>query len=127
MHAGQPLAGTPLNWCELAEYGGDEQIAAKLNKGHLGTKLTLADPSGNTQVDAAINDPNLAIFQSFDGKAIFHQPRRSFYSGGLALDIEIGGTGNASVAQNPPAPQMQRLPAILDIPSKRWIFANRRI
>ncbi|MBS1999542.1 MAG: hypothetical protein JSS86_24620 [Cyanobacteria bacterium SZAS LIN-2] len=125
-HAGQPLPGYPLNWCELPEYGGDEQCAAKLNKGHLGTRLTLVDPSGQALPEEAINDPNFSLFQNFDGKTLFHQPRRSFYSGGLALDIEIGGTGDpAPVTQVPQTPAP--LPAILDIPSKRWIFANRKI
>jgi hypothetical protein len=128
LHAGQPLAGNPLNWCELPEYGGDEHMAAGLGKGHLGTKLTMVDPNGTALPDEAINDPNFALFRSFDGKTLFHQPRRSFYSGGLALDIEIGGTGNSSMAAaQPPEPHIQQLPAILDIPSKRWIFANRRI
>jgi len=157
-HAGQPLAGYPLNWCELPEYGGDEHAAAKLNKGHLGTKLTLVDPSGQALPEDAINDPNFSLFQNFDGKTLFHQPRRSFYSGGLALDIEIGGTDAPApmIAEAPPQPQTvtaspgagpnqtpagepvttppptataspRPLPPILDIPSKRAIFANRKI
>jgi len=155
-HGGQPLAGYPLNWCELPEYGGDEHAAAKLNKGHLGTKLTLVDPNGQALPEEAINDPNFSLFQNFEGKALFHQPRRSFYSGGLALDIEIGGTTQADsepateIASAPTVPQPSApnpvqtstagpvvvpppvvtptpLPAILNIASKRYIFANRKI
>jgi hypothetical protein len=128
MHAGQPLAGTPLNWCELTEYGGDPEMAKKLNKGHLGTKLTLVDATGNTLPDSAINDPNFALFQTFEGKSLFHQPRRSFYSGGLALDIEIGGTTSAgNMAAGATDSNGSQLPSILNIPSKAWIFANRKI
>ncbi len=88
-HGGQPLAGIPVNWCELQEYGGGEQLAAKLDKGRLGTGLIMDDP--NYIASAAISEPGFGIFKSLAGKAVL-QPRKSFYSGGLALDIEIGGT-----------------------------------
>lgn len=83
-HCGQPLPGNPLNWCELSEYGGDQGTAKELGKGRLSTRLTVANPFSLT------NSGNL--FQRFDGKPLAAQPRRSLYSGGLALDIEIGGT-----------------------------------
>jgi hypothetical protein len=88
-HAGQPLAGVPINWCELQEYGGGEQLAAQLDKGRLGTGLVMDDP--NYIASAAVSEPAFGIFRNFAGKATL-QPRKSFYSGGLALDIEIGGT-----------------------------------
>lgn len=91
-HAGQPLAGNPLNWCEIPEYGGDEHQASDLGKGRLGTGLTLLDPTGATDPELAIHDQNFSLFRQLDGKSMCMQPRRSFYSGGLALDIEIGGT-----------------------------------
>ncbi|MBA3858989.1 MAG: hypothetical protein C0507_18950 [Cyanobacteria bacterium PR.3.49] len=79
-HAGQPVAGNPLNWCELSEYGGDDFIAGAVRKGRLATGLTLLNP----------NDGQ-SMFRGFDGKTICLQPRKSYYSGGLAVDIEIGG------------------------------------
>lgn len=79
-HAGQPIAGNPLNWCEIAEYGGDDFIAGAVHKGRLATGLTLANPF----------DAN-SSFRGADGKTICLQPRKSYYSGGLAVDIEIGG------------------------------------
>lgn len=79
-HAGQPIAGNPLNWCELAEYGGDDFIAGAVHKGRLATGLTLVNP-----FDAQ------SSFRGADGKTICLQPRKSYYSGGLAVDIEIGG------------------------------------
>jgi hypothetical protein len=91
-HAGQPLPGYPLNWCELQDFGCDEQAALNACKGRLGTKLTLVDPEGWATPTDAINNVNYNLFKTFDGKTLFMQPRRSFYSGGLALDIEIGGT-----------------------------------
>ncbi len=152
-HAGQPLAGYPLNWAELPEYGGDEHMAANLEKGRLGTGLSMLDPRGTSLPEEAINDPNFALFQHPDGKRLLLQPRRSFYSGGLALDIEIGGTSppqtiwiaappasqpapllvappprlvaTTMAAPKPPAPPP--LPPILNLPSKLYIFANRKI
>lgn len=103
-HAGQALPGYPLNWCEIPEYGGDEFIAKGLSKGRLGTHLSLADPgvpSGTTGDDSSSSTAPGAtpdLFRHFDGKTLFLQPRKSFYSGGLALDIEIGGTRQASTA-----------------------------
>ena len=83
-HCGQPLPGNPLNWCELSEYGGDMNMAKDLGKGRLSTRLTVSNPL------SLANAGN--FFQRFDGKPLNMQPRRSHYSGGLALDIEIGGT-----------------------------------
>jgi hypothetical protein len=110
-HGGQPLAGYPLNWCELRDYGGDEQTARALGKGKLGTQLTVVDQNA---LPPDANDMFTEIFRKLDGKALTVQPRRSFYSGGLALDIEIGGIRDFQ-------------PSVLDIPSKRKYWANRKI
>ncbi len=111
-HAGQPLAGTPLNWCELREFGGDEQTALGLCKGRLGTQLTITDPNNSEPVEdqSMLTD----LFRKIDGKPLTLQPRRNFYSGGLALDIEIGGIRDYQ-------------PPTLDIPSKRRFLTNRKI
>ena len=77
-HGGQPLTGNPINWCELHEYGGDEMIAKSLGKGRLGTGLNLSNPI------ALLSQKKL-------------QPRSNYYSGGLALDIEIGGTNPPNI------------------------------
>ena len=97
-HGGQPLAGYPLNWCELREFGGDEAMAQQLGKGRLGTHMAMVgndvDPyeflkrAGSNQGDSG----GQIVFCSSDGKPLTLQPRKNFYSGGLALDIEIGGT-----------------------------------
>ncbi|MDZ4838214.1 MAG: hypothetical protein SGJ27_30900 [Candidatus Melainabacteria bacterium] len=111
-HGGQPLAGNPLNWCELRDFGGDEQTALYLGKGRLGTQLTLTDPANTSPAE----DTNMLtdLFRKIDGKPLSLQPRRNFYSGGLALDIEIGGI-------------RQFQPPTLDIPSKRMFLTNRKI
>lgn len=98
-HCGQPLEGFPLNWCELDEYGGDEHIARGLGKGRLGTNLLLIDPTGSASLDEAVQDATRSPFRTIEGSPLAFQPRRSFYSGGLALDIEIGGI-KASTAKD---------------------------
>jgi len=97
-HAGQPIAGNPLNWCELAEYGGDDFIAGAVRKGRLATGLTLLNPG----------DKNSA-FRGFDGKTICLQPRKSYYSGGLAVDIEIGGLPSAEPEPEPDAQTISQM------------------
>lgn len=88
-HAGQPIAGTPLNWCELGEYGGDEHIAEQLGKGKNVTKLIIDEPESS---QLTLESAGRSIFRQLDGKNLALQPRRNYYSGGLAVDIEIGGT-----------------------------------
>lgn len=90
-HAGQALAGSPLNWCELPEFNGDENIASGLGKGHLRTGLSIEDPY-TTNSYTGVGNSVLNIFRGLNGETLAAQPRSSYYSGGLALDIEIGGT-----------------------------------
>jgi hypothetical protein len=90
-HGGQPLAGDPLDWCELADYGGDSIIARDMNKGRLGTRLTVVDPANPVYPIDPGRRINLDVFRTYDGKSLAAQPRKNFYSGGLAMDIEIGG------------------------------------
>ncbi|HEY9787971.1 MAG TPA: hypothetical protein V6D17_21460 [Candidatus Obscuribacterales bacterium] len=99
-HGGQPLAGNPLNWCELPEYGGDEQTAKELGKGKLGKGVVLVDPLGGATTKQAINDEWFSLFKRLDGSRLALQPRRSFYSGGLAVDIEIGGLRPSTAARD---------------------------
>jgi hypothetical protein len=87
-HAGQPLAGYPLNWCELQSFGGDDWLASLSDKGRLGTRLMMSTSSELPMAGSAISN----LFRTFEGQLLCRQPRSSYYSGGLALDIEIGGT-----------------------------------
>lgn len=112
-HGGQPIAGYPLNWCELREFGGDEHIAMALGKGKLGTQLMLTNPDA-AEKSLDQDGSSINLFQKLDGKDLTLQPRRTFYSGGLALDIEIGGIRDFQ-------------PSTLDIPSKRKFWGHRRI
>jgi hypothetical protein len=89
-------------------------VAVALGKGRLGTNLTIVDPTGAASTEEAINDPNFGLFKTFNGEELFSQPRRSFYSGGLALDIEIGGTSA------PMAPTMENA-SWSKLPGKRII------
>lgn len=118
-HAGQPLCGYPLNWCELSEFGGNEELAKTLGKGRLGTSMQVVgndvDPyeflrtaGGNQGTTGDI------VFCDSSGRRMALQPRKNFYSGGLALDIEIGGTRQIVA----PSAEISRM---------RMFTANRRI
>ncbi len=71
-------------------------MASGLGKGRNGTQLTIVDPLGNAPPVEAIKSTESNIFRTFDGNLLALQPRRSFYSGGLALDIDIGGMRESS-------------------------------
>lgn len=96
-HAGQPLPGKNVAWCELPEFNGNEQIALLLGKGKLATQLLAFD---NTD---SIEDGK---FTKMNGGELNAQPRKSYYSGGLAMDIEIGGL--APKDSSPPVVSMSR-------------------
>ncbi len=89
-HAGQPLPGKNVAWCEMAEFNGDEQLALLLGKGKLATQLLAFD---NTD---SITDGR---FTKMNGSELSSQPRKSYYSGGLAMDIEIGGLKQSEPSQ----------------------------
>jgi hypothetical protein len=72
-HGGQPLSGYPLDWCERAEFQGSVELADSMGKGTQGTNLSLL---GDT-------------FYKANGQKLHMQPRKTFYSGGLATDIEM--------------------------------------
>jgi len=101
-HAGQPFPGDPLNWCELADYSGSDETGAALGKGKLGTGLAMINRSGATTSSntalTGISNVSYALFQSISGSALGLQPRRSYYSGGLAVDIEIGCVGPSTAS-----------------------------
>lgn len=117
-HAGQPLPGMPLNWCELPDFGGDEQMALRLGKGRLATGLTIADPFGQS-LKLSAGDPNNTLFRNQKGDGLATQPRRSYYSGGLALDIEIGGAGEPAATPD--------VAAMRDILAMKKLRYTRRI
>ncbi|MBX9692394.1 MAG: hypothetical protein K2Z81_08425 [Cyanobacteria bacterium] len=100
-HAGQALAGNPLNWCESGEYGGNELMALGLGKGRLATKLNVINSSGD--------DEEGKNFTNIDGKELSLQPRTSYYSGGLAVDIEIGGTTSPAISARMDEERMRKL------------------
>lgn len=96
-HAGQPLPGKNVAWCELPEFNGSEQIAKLLGKGKLATQLIAFDNSDSIQDGS---------FTKLNGGELSAQPRKSYYSGGLAMDIEIGGL--APKDSSPPVVSMSR-------------------
>jgi hypothetical protein len=97
-HAGQPLTGDPLDWCELRDFGGNDNLAQALSKGRLATKLTVTDAANPMWPADSAHVMNFDVFRKLDGRNLISQPRKNFYSGGLALDIEIGGIRESTAA-----------------------------
>jgi hypothetical protein len=86
-HAGQPLAGDPINWCELPYFGLSKESAAQEGKGGA-TGLT----ASNTIVTAS-EIPGAVLKDTVEfetaGKPVTSVPRKSYYSGGLAVELSI--------------------------------------
>ena len=62
------------------------------NKGKHATQLIVFDQNNNATTTQTNDGYSNNAFLNFSGATLAMQPRRSYYSGGLALDIEIGGT-----------------------------------
>lgn len=86
-HAGQLLAGDPINWCDLSYFGLSPEQARDEGKGSA-TGLTATNEKDLiTDIPGAVSK-DLAQFE-IDNKAIDAQPRKSYYSGGLAVELSI--------------------------------------
>jgi hypothetical protein len=83
-HAGQPMPGDPVNWCDLDNYNGGPDLARAKRKG---TALGI-----NVLGDLNRDDGILlgtASFKKPDGTNLCNQPRKSYYSGGLAVEFRF--------------------------------------
>ena len=88
-HAGQPVVGNPVNWCELAYFDRSPEESLKRAKGSKALGLIV---TGNNQGCAGGRKAvswESAQFSRLDGGAVLHPPRKSYYSGGLPVDIEF--------------------------------------
>jgi hypothetical protein len=86
-HAGQIMAGDPINWCDLQYYGRNTE-AAQANSSGPATGLTpVNDREAMADVPGAVVK-NLVQFE-MDHRVVSAQPRKSYYSGGLAVELTI--------------------------------------
>lgn len=85
-HAGQVMPSESLNWIELPQYGGSLHWAKNLGRG---LSLGLV-PQGKVSMlgDGGIDIAD-SSFETAKHKPITKQPRKSYYSGGLAVSIQI--------------------------------------
>lgn len=86
-HAGQAMPGDPVNWCELAQYSGSVDSAKARSKGAeaLGMRVT-GQPAAGESSGISLSS---ASFSSTNGTMLAAQPRKSFYSGGLAVEFVV--------------------------------------
>ncbi len=86
-HAGLPLAGDPVNWCDLPYFGLSGEDASEHGKG-AATGLTAEN---EIQIDSLIPGAVFKDVAQFkvNGHAVSAKPRKSYYSGGLAVELSI--------------------------------------
>lgn len=87
-HGGQSLPGNPVNWCELPAYGGSPAIAALKGKGSEYLRLAILGDNNDYGPDGAISLNAATFVDKQQHKAII-QPRKNYYSGGLAVEFQI--------------------------------------
>src|SRR5262249_42891033 len=83
-HAGQVFPGDPIDWCELSRFDSDLDQALKKGKGAQALRLQVngrSYPQDGVMLEGA-------YFTKQNGNPLSHQPRRSQYSGGLAVYFE---------------------------------------
>jgi len=88
-HAGEAMPPNPLNWCELPFYGGNETRAGERLKGGTARGVTLNGNSEGCPEGSGGISVQSAEFRNRDGTALPTQPRKTFYSGGLAVEFRF--------------------------------------
>jgi hypothetical protein len=80
-HAGELFPGDPVDWCELSSFDSDLYQAFRKGKGAQALRLQV---NGQSYCQDGVMLQG-AYFTKQDGNLLSHQPRRSQYSGGLAV------------------------------------------
>jgi hypothetical protein len=88
-HAGQPMPGDPVNWCELPYFRGDLESARLKGEGASTRGVVLAGDSLGCRGGPEAISAATAEFRLPDGSPLAAQPRRSYYSSGLAVDLKF--------------------------------------
>lgn len=86
-HGGQMMPGNPVNWCDLPQFAGGADVAKRSGKGTEALRLTVSGaPLAGTEGGVALNG---SYFRKTNGSELATQPRKSIYSGGLAVEFQI--------------------------------------
>lgn len=88
-HAGQLMPGNPINWCELPYFDGSVDAAAQKGYGSKALALTVKGNNRGCAGGKSAVSVSSAQFYSLDDKVLPVQPRKSYYSGGLAVEIQV--------------------------------------
>jgi len=86
-HAGQPLAGDPINWCDLPYFGLSADAARFAGKGAATGLSAVSEKAVDCEIPGAV--PRQTAQFEVNGKAAPVRPRESYYSGGLAVELSI--------------------------------------
>jgi len=96
-HAGELMPADPLNWCDLAYYGGSPDWAARRMEGTKATGLIVRGKPDGCEGGSEAVSADSATFLKQDGKALSVQPRKTYYSGGLAVEMKFESPVQASL------------------------------
>ena len=88
-HGGESMPGNPINWCELPDFDGNGDIAALKQKGCTARGLIAQGSSQGTIGGSSAIATDTAYFKGKDYSQLPNQPRKNYYSGGLAVDFRI--------------------------------------
>lgn len=88
-HAGEAMPPNPLNWSELPSYGRSSPHASLRLKGGNARGLTITGDSKGCPEGSGGISLQSAQFQSIDGLSLPIQPRKTYYSGGLAVEFRF--------------------------------------
>ena len=88
-HGGQALPGNPVNWGELAYFGESQERALSMGRGSDCLKLLATGSSRGCAGGKSAVSLGTVQFKTLDQKEASPQPRKTYYSGGLAAEIQI--------------------------------------
>jgi hypothetical protein len=95
-HGGQLMVGNPINWCDLPYFSGNPDLAAEKAKGAKAVGLTVAGTADGCEGGSGAVSLESATFSKQNGSVLTSPLRKSFYSGGLAVDIRFSSPTSAN-------------------------------
>ncbi len=94
-HGGQSLAGEPINWCELKEFNSSPELASLKGKGGKWLGLNVIGSSTDLSREA-VSLATASFVRQSDGSDI-SQARKSYYSGGMAVEFVLSSPSLAKL------------------------------
>jgi hypothetical protein len=96
LHAGEPIAGEPINWCELPSFDGDQSVASLKQEGSLARGVLPIGSTGSNTDPQAISSIGVQFIRN-DSQALKYQPRKTYYSSGLAVEIRFSAPAASTI------------------------------